>query len=320
MKKNGYRKNKRFKILLVICGLAGLIALPHVTSYTYAAITNRASVRITDTTNALIAVNLPDSVVCFSGNEIKGYVTNNMGVPLREISVSDRVSDHMLSVGAKANLSLAASTGSYEHSGTLTAKWENGSATVPYIVDVKTIDTSLLVTTWDLDSALGTITNNTGYNLQVIVAGIPYSLPNGEGLSFGQSGNSTTFSTSNTQPEGGSTNLTFLYNNQYDYIREVATPLPPPSPVAPEELQDEQSLENKKTDAENTIPAYLDVEADQEPANDTPLASDDTLAEPVTDDQILDDLPIVDDSNTDDSVPSNPTNADSADIESSPDI
>ena len=144
----GKKNSRRLKLLLLVCAFIGLKVLSMAASYTSATIFNPASMKVTDQGSALIAVRLPSEEVCFPGNVARGQVVNNMGGSLylslnsagRYTRVEIRPQE--LSAGRAADLSLTAPGESTLFTGEILARWKNGSAEIPFSIDIRVIAVS----------------------------------------------------------------------------------------------------------------------------------------------------------------------------------
>lgn len=230
----GRKSNTRLKFLLLICGLTGLTVLPFAVSYSQATISNAASVRITDTANALIAVQLASQEVCFPGNIIRGSVINNMGVPLTRLKATNAsLPPSILSVGAATSFSFSAPATSGLYDGEIQAEWPNGSAKITYSVDLDVINPDDLHVYWDKTMAEVIVTNGSHHALEVIVGNMSQILQSGDSAPFQRTGESTnvTFSLVGQRNYIGVFNL----GEQRNYSVSIPTQLPPPpTAIAPE--------------------------------------------------------------------------------------
>lgn len=233
----GRRNNKRLKFLLFICGFMGLVALPFAASYSSATISNAASVSITDTTKALIALHLASHAVCFPGNTISGEITNNMGVPLISLEATGAsISSVNLSAGETATLSFQPSQiGFYTYDGEIHARWWNGSAQIPYSIGVKVVDPADIAVTWDATLAQISVANHCGHDLTVFVGDQSAYLASGDVALFARTGDITdvTFSLGGQLNYGARTAFTYDLGEQRDYTVTIPTVLLPPSVPMP---------------------------------------------------------------------------------------
>lgn len=226
----------------------GLAVLPFAASYSQATIANPASVKITDTANALIAVQMANREICFPGNLIRGNVINNMGVPLTRLEATKAsFPPSILSVGAATSFSFSAPNTSGTYDGVILAEWHNGSATIPYSVAIDVIDPNDLYVDWDENTAELTVTNASHHPLEVIVGNMSNTLQSGDSTQFQRTGDSTTVIFS----LGGQRNLAsaFSLEEERNYSVSIATQLPlPPEPAVAETPPEEEPPANPSID------------------------------------------------------------------------
>lgn len=223
----GKKNSRRLKLLFLVCAFIGLKVLSMAASYTSATIFNPASMKVTDQGSALIAVRLPSEEVCFPGNVARGQVVNNMGGSLylslnsagRYTRVEIRPQE--LSAGRAADLSLTAPGESALFTGEILARWKNGSAEIPFSIDIRVIDPENLHVDWDGANVL--VTNNSGYPLQVHVGHQSSVLRDNDSTLFARTGDVTT--------------VVFSIDGQRTrtYSTSISTLLPPPQMAIPEE-------------------------------------------------------------------------------------
>ncbi len=176
------KRNWRLTCLLLLCGIFGLVALPHASSYTNAFVTNACSLNITENENALIAIRLPRYEVCFPGNTITGCITNNMSVALTSLTATNgaQVDRPSLASGGTAALLLTAGTkgklppapvSTVHHTGHILASWPNGEASISYSTSLEVIDPEQFSYSYDRQTQALAVSNPTKHNLYVSVDG-----------------------------------------------------------------------------------------------------------------------------------------------------
>lgn len=257
----GRKSNKRLKLSLLICGFMGLTVLPFAASYSSTTISNAASIRVTDTANALIAVQLATHEAYFPGNEVSGYVTNNMGVPLTSLSASKATFNlSSLSSGAANTLSFSAPSQSGFYAGEIHATWHNGSAQIPYSTYITVVDPADLDVTWDAASAQISVVNNSGHNLMATVGDKSANLSSTGSAQFHQSGSKSVHLVDNSlalfERTGNTTDVIFSLGGQRTYtitIPTVLLPPPKPTPAIPEAHPGEEPLEDRPLGEQETI-------------------------------------------------------------------
>lgn len=257
----GKKNSRRLKLLLLVCAFIGLKVLSMAASYTSATIFSPASVRITDSANALIAVHLPDKVVCFTSNPISGKIVNNMGVPLHSLTVTNALlTSSGLGVGGSANFAFNAPSNSGLYEGEIKAQWANGSAVIPYSIGITIVDLNNLHVSWDETLEMVIASNNSGYTLDVRVGDQSVELPSGQSSQFERTGDETVVVFS----IGG-------YSTQM-----ICKTLPPRSQVvvADESLENNHTLVNSEAESLPIPPDSLAV-----PINDAAELEEDLPAE-----------------------------------------
>lgn len=186
----GKKNKRRLRLLLLACAFLGLKVLPFAASYTSATIFNSASVRITDNSNALIAVHLPSEVVCFPGNSISGKIVNNMGVPLHSLTATNALlTSSGIGAGGSAKFAFIAPSKSGPYEGKIEARWANGSANIPYSVDITIVDPHVV---WDETLERVIVKNNSDYSILVQVGNASKELGSDESALFERTGDKTT--------------------------------------------------------------------------------------------------------------------------------
>lgn len=162
-------------------------------SYSSATIFGPASVGITDSANALIAIRLPQEEICFSGNPISGQITNNMGLPLHSLTATNALlSSSSLAAGGTANFGFNAPSRSGTYTGTIEAQWTNGSAVIPYSVAVSIVDPGDLGINWDENAQKVTVVNKSHHTLWAHVGNELRVLESNRSTQFERAGDKTT--------------------------------------------------------------------------------------------------------------------------------
>lgn len=147
MSKN--RDLRRIRIIIIAFLIVTAGTLVKVWSYTTATVINEASVTITESENALIALNLPDDIIdVYQGvTEIPcGTIKNNMPVPLNNLIVSGggySADDYSLGLDDSTSICLHIppdeETGVKTYPGLVMAVWDGGSAEIEFEVIVRVV-------------------------------------------------------------------------------------------------------------------------------------------------------------------------------------